>query len=234
MSNKPSRRPADDSRPCLLEARDIVKEYGNGREKLRVLHGINLKIHPRDFVLVIGPSGSGKSTLLHILGLLDTPTQGRVYLRGHDLYALSGRRQARHRNRVFGFVFQFFHLMPDFNALENVLMPALVGGDRKRRERGMGLLDQMGLASRAGHRPNELSGGERQRLAIARALINDPDVLLMDEPTGNLDSHTADQINDLVWELNESAGQTIVMVTHNEEIARRRGRIVRLRDGRFV
>jgi len=227
-----SKRPPD--RPALLEAQGLVKSYDNGRERLEVLRGLDLRVRRGELVLVIGPSGSGKSTLLHILGLLDRPDTGRVLFGGEDLYRLAGRRQAWYRNHVFGFVFQFFHLMPDFTAIENVLMPALIAGHRRRRQRALDLLERMGLADRADHRPSQLSGGERQRVAIARALVNDPEVLFMDEPTGNLDSQTAEQIHELIWDLNGSAKQTIVMVTHNEEIARRGGRIIRLRDGRIL
>jgi len=235
MSKRPPERArAAAERPALLEAQGIVKSYDNGRERLEVLRGLDLRVRRGELVLVIGPSGSGKSTLLHILGLLDRPDAGRVLFGGDDLYRLSGRRQAWYRNHVFGFVFQFFHLMPDFTAIENVLMPALIAGDRRRRQRALDLLERMGLADRADHRPSQLSGGERQRVAIARALVNDPEVLFMDEPTGNLDSQTAEQIHELIWDLNGSAKQTIVMVTHNEEIARRGGRIIRLRDGRIL
>ena len=216
----------------LLEARGVTKDYRSGRSTLRVLHGIDLRIDAADLLLIVGPSGSGKSTLLHILGLLDRPTEGTVLLRGDDLYAQSGPRQARTRNGTFGFVFQFFHLLPDFTALENVLMPAVIQGAR-RQERGMQLLDQVGLADRATHRPSELSGGERQRVAIARALVNEPEVLFMDEPTGNLDSATAAQINDLVWQLNAETKQTVVMVTHNQELSSRPGRGIHIRDGRI-
>ena len=216
----------------LLEARGVTKDYRSGRSTLRVLHGIDLRIDAGDLLLIVGPSGSGKSTLLHILGLLDRPTEGTVLLRGDDLYAQSGPRQARTRNGTFGFVFQFFHLLPDFTALENVLMPAVIQGAR-RQERGMQLLDQVGLADRATHRPSELSGGERQRVAIARALVNEPEVLFMDEPTGNLDSATAAQINDLVWQLNAETKQTVVMVTHNQELSSRPGRGIHIRDGRI-
>jgi lipoprotein-releasing system ATP-binding protein len=226
----------------LLEARELVKEYGRGRDKVHVLRGLTLWAERGELVLVVGASGAGKSTLLHILGLLDPPTSGEVLYQGQDLYQLGARQQARHRNRLFGFVFQFFHLLPDFTALENVLMPAIVGGyragkspgRREARQRALMLLERIGLADRAKHRPSELSGGERQRVAIARALMNEPDVLFMDEPTGNLDTGTSAQIHDLIWELNQALGQTIVLVTHDEEIARRKARILRIRDGRII
>lgn len=247
--NRKDSPPADEAKNAgakhLLEARGLVKEYGRGREKLQVLRGMNLWVDKGEIVLIVGSSGTGKSTLLHTLGLLDPPSKGAVYYNGRDLYALSSREQARHRNQLFGFVFQFFHLLPDFNALENVLMPATVGGypssngqanpDKKQaRKRASDLLDRVGLSERLKHRPNELSGGERQRVAIARALMNEPEFLMMDEPTGNLDTTTSERIHDLIWELNLELGQTIVIVTHDQELARRDARILRMRDGLIV
>ena len=226
----------------FLEARELVKEYGKGREKLRVLRGLSMWVNRGELLLIVGASGAGKSTLLHCLGLLDPPTTGQVFYKGQDLYKLGAWAQARHRNQLVGFVFQFFHLLPDFNALENVMMPSIVGGykskelknKKKARERAVELLDRIGLGDRIKHRPNELSGGERQRVAIARAMMNEPEVLFMDEPTGNLDTATGSQIIDLIWELNETLGQTIVMVTHDPDIARKKARILRIRDGRIV
>lgn len=226
----------------FLEARELVKEYGKGREKLRVLRGLSMSVNKGELLLIVGASGAGKSTLLHCLGLLDPPTTGQVFYKGQDLYKLGAWAQARHRNQLIGFVFQFFHLLPDFNALENVMMPSIVGGykskelknKKKARERAIELLDRIGLGDRIKHRPNELSGGERQRVAIARAMMNEPEVLFMDEPTGNLDTTTGSQIIDLIWELNETLGQTIVMVTHDPDIARKKARILRIRDGRIV
>jgi len=229
----------------FLSARDIVKDYGDVRRGgLRVLHGVSLHARQGEFVIIVGASGAGKSTLLHILGLLDAPTAGSVWLEGRDLGALDQRQQARIRAREFGFVFQFFHLLPDFTALENVILPAmtdtgLISWRRRRAEvvaRGRELLARVGLADRLEHRPAELSGGERQRVAIARALINRPRLLLLDEPTGNLDTRTGDSVFELIWELNQKEGQTTIMVTHNEALVRRAtgARILRIRDGRFV
>jgi lipoprotein-releasing system ATP-binding protein len=223
-----------------LQAEKVVKDYRIGRRVLRVLHGVNLEIRRAEMLSVVGPSGAGKSTLLHILGMLDTPTEGRVLHNGTDLASLSGRERAAWRNRLFGFVFQFYHLLPDFTALENVALPGLVGGgltDRPQRRaafrRGADILDMVGLGDRAGHRPSQLSGGERQRVAIARALVNEPEVLLCDEPTGNLDSDTGRAILDLLLQLRERTGCTMVMVTHDERIAKVAERVVHLRDGRI-
>ena len=225
----------------FLGLRHITKEYRQGETVLRVVGDVSLDVSEGEFLTIVGASGAGKSTLLHIAGLLDKPTSGQVVFEGKDLTAASGVEQAKLRNSLFGFVFQFFHLLPDFDARENVMMPAMVGagilgwrGRRaKVRARAEELLDRVGLAPRIRHRPNQLSGGERQRVAICRALINSPRVLLLDEPTGNLDSHTGEQIHGLVQKLN-AEGQTIVMVTHNAEAAGRAARVVRMRDGVIV
>ena len=226
----------------FLRARKLIKDYRQGKTRLRVLHGISMDVEQGEYVVVVGASGAGKSTLLHLLGLLDSTTSGEVWFEGKNLSRLKGLDQARLRNELFGFVFQFFHLLPDFNALENVMMPALVGAGmiqwtaRKRaaRERAGELLDRLGLGGRLGHRPNQLSGGERQRVAICRALMNQPRVLFLDEPTGNLDSKTGEQILQLMVALNRDAGQTIVMVTHDDTAAHDATRIIRIRDGRVV
>jgi len=191
---------------------------------------------------IVGPSGAGKSTLLHILGMLDTPTEGRVLHGAQDLRRLSPTQQAHWRNRLFGFVFQFYHLLPDFTALENVAMPALVGAGllgwwrarRRARQKARIVLELVGLGQRAAHRPAQLSGGERQRVAIARALINDPQVLLCDEPTGNLDSDTGQHILELLARVRDETGCTMVIVTHDERVAVRGERVVHLVDGRIV
>ena len=226
----------------FLSLKEIVKEYPQGETPLRVLKGVSLEVSQGEYVTIVGASGAGKSTLLHIMGLLDQPTSGQLLFEGRNLATLSGLEQARLRNRLFGFVFQFFHLLPDFNAVENVMMPALVGqgllgwpGTRRQvRASAEELLSRVGLKERMKHRPNELSGGERQRVALCRALINKPRVLLLDEPTGNLDSHTGEEIHELVRTLNRVEGQTIVMVTHNEAAARRAGRVIRMLDGEIV
>lgn len=226
----------------FLSLNQITKEYPQGETPLRVLKGISLDVAEGEYLTIVGASGAGKSTLLHIMGLLDRPTSGELLLEGRDLGRVSGLEQARLRNRLFGFVFQFFHLLPDFSAVENVMLPGLVGqgilgwtrARRQVRSSAAELLDRVGLKARMRHRPAELSGGERQRVALCRALINKPRVLLLDEPTGNLDSHTGEEIHELVRNLNKQGGQTIVMVTHNEAAARRAGRVIRMLDGEIV
>ncbi|MEK7291492.1 MAG: ABC transporter ATP-binding protein, partial [Planctomycetota bacterium] len=191
---------------------------------------------------IVGASGAGKSTLLHILGILDTPTSGSVIYKGINLTTLSAKKQAEMRNHIFGFVFQFYHLLPDFTALENVLLPSLIGSRPKNRNqanetytnRAISLLERVGLGDRLTHKPSQLSGGERQRVAIIRALINNPELLLCDEPTGNLDTKTGHEIRELIWDLNKTLNQTVVIVTHDEEIAKHADRIIRIADGRIL
>ncbi len=226
----------------LLLAEDLVKDYRIGRVPLRVLQGVSMDVRAGELLTITGPSGAGKSTLLHLLGLLDSPTSGRVLYEGRDLAELSGRQQAYWRNRLFGFVFQFYHLMPDFTAVENVAMPTLVGagvaGWRKHAKqacaRAADMLESVGLGKRTRHRPAQLSGGERQRVAIARALINEPQVLFCDEPTGNLDSDSGAAILDLLRGLQRERGCTLVIVTHDERIAEVGDRVLRLKDGHLV
>ena len=223
----------------LLQAIDIYKEYSNGERTLPVLQRINLTIGKGEIVVIVGASGAGKSTLLHILGLLDTPTSGSVIYKGINLNTLSAKKQAEMRNRIFGFVFQFYHLLPDFTALENVLLPGFIGGGFLKRKaenkdytsRAISLLERVGLGDRLTHKPSQLSGGERQRVAIVRALVNNPELLLCDEPTGNLDTKTGHEIRELIWDLNKTLNQTVVIVTHDEEIAKHAGRVVRIVDG---
>ncbi len=226
----------------MLQVRDLHKKYQMGRQALHVLKGISLDVEKGELLSIVGPSGAGKSTLLHLMGILDTPTSGKVIYDGADLASLDPRRQAYWRNRLFGFVFQFYHLLPDFSALENVSMPALVavglvgrrGEKGKVVKRAQSLLAMVNLADRARHRPGQLSGGERQRVAIARALMNQPEVLLCDEPTGNVDTETGRQILDLLCEVRDSTGCTVVVATHDERIAGRSERSVRMIDGRLV
>src|SRR5579863_6725957 len=201
---------------------------------LEVLRGINLDIADGEMVGIVGPSGAGKSTLLHCMGTLDAPTSGSIRLAGEEVTRLPGSRLAELRNRTVGFVFQFHHLLPEFNALENVAMPGLVQG-KSRREiepKAQALLEEVGLRERTSHRPGELSGGEQQRVALARALMLEPKLLLADEPTGNLDSATSAQIHDLFFAINRQRGTTIVVVTHNPALAASMPRVVTLRDGR--
>jgi len=224
----------------ILKAEGVHKSYRMGTTKVSVLRGVDLAVKKGEFVSIIGASGSGKSTLLHILGALDGPDKGVVRVEGRDLSRLSGGELNEFRNKMVGFVFQFYHLLDELNVLENVFLPAMVSegvvgwiGSRGRaKKRARELLGQLGLAERTNHKPYQLSGGERQRVAIGRALMNEPRLLLVDEPTGNLDSAMGNGILNIFEKLN-SAGQTIVMVTHDERIARRAGRIVTLADGKI-
>jgi len=225
----------------LLSVHGISRSFKMGGVVLEVLRDVNLELREGEILAIMGRSGSGKSTLLHHIGLLDRPDSGEVRVRGERM-PLDGSAAAGARNRFFGFVFQFYHLLPEFTALENVLMPAMIREDglgwlrqkRALRERARSLLDSVGLAERVKHRPPQLSGGERQRVAIARALMNEPSVLLCDEPTGNLDRQSADSIRDLLWALNRDAGQAMVVVTHDASLAAEGHRVQELVDGRLV
>lgn len=217
----------------FLETRNVHKSYHFAGGRLDVLLGVDLQIKRGEILVIVGASGAGKSTLLHILGALDRPTSGQIRLDGTDLFSLSDRQQARVRNRTLGFVFQFHHLLPDFSALENVAMPLLIGGrdPAEARQAAMDLLDEVGLRSRAHQKPNQLSGGEQQRVAVARALVNEPLVVLADEPSGNLDRANSEMLHDLIWRLSRSGQRSFVIVTHNERLARRADRRLRLVDG---
>lgn len=219
----------------ILEIRDLSKSYrtADGGE-LTVLRDINLVLEPGDTCSIIGPSGSGKTTLLGLCAGLDAPTGGTVRLAGNDIGSLDEDGRARVRNRHVGFVFQNFQLLPTFTALENVMVPAELRGDSGVRERAAELLAKVGLGSRLDHYPAQLSGGEQQRVALARAFINRPGILFADEPTGNLDSETAVRITELLFGLNADAGTALVLVTHDPELARKTGRMLRLRGGRPV
>ena len=224
----------------ILKVNDIHKSYRMGKSTLNVLRGVNLSIQQGEFVVIIGASGSGKSTLLHILGALDKPNTGSVEFNNILLNNLRGRKLDRFRNKTVGFVFQFYHLLNELSVLENVLVPAMASVSslgwltvRNRTiKRAELLLEQFGLKDRLGHKPYGLSGGERQRTALARAIINQPDLLLADEPTGNLDSHTGSGILEVLYALHRT-GQTIVMVTHDEHIAAKAQRVIRLSDGKI-
>jgi lipoprotein-releasing system ATP-binding protein len=219
---------------ALVLIEDLRKSFQHEGRTLDVLKGIDLNIYPGQILAIVGPSGAGKSTLLHCMGTLDLPSSGRIRLAGEELTTMSGSRLAAVRNKTIGFVFQFHHLLPEFNALENVMLPGMIQG-RPRKElerRAMALLEEVGLSSRATHRPGELSGGEQQRVAVARALALDPKLLLADEPTGNLDTATSDAVHDLFFQINREHGTTIVVVTHNPAFAERMPRVVRMRDGR--
>lgn len=217
-----------------LELRDVHKSFDTGAQRLEVLRGISLDLESGAALAVTGPSGSGKSTLLHLIGTLDGPTSGSIRIGGTDPFALPEPELARFRNRAIGFVFQEHHLLPQYSVLENVLIPTLAfpGESAGNETRARELLERVGLSDRLSHRPAELSGGERQRVAVARALINQPRLLLGDEPTGNLDRSTAETVADLLFELHGEAGAILIVVTHSEEIARRFPRRVELVEGR--
>ncbi len=219
----------------IVVVEDLHKTFVHMGRALDVLRGIDLTIDQGEVLAIVGSSGAGKSTLLHLIGTLDIPTRGRIALAGDDLTGLSGSKLASIRNRTIGFVFQFHHLLPEFNALENVMMPGLIQGRTHAEIRGpaMALLEEVGLGPRATHRPGELSGGEQQRVALARALVLSPKLLLADEPTGNLDSKTGEAIERLFFEINEKHGTTIVVVTHDLAFARSMPRVVTMKDGRI-
>jgi len=218
----------------LLEVRGLSKTYYRGSNQLEVLSGIDLDLQAGTTTALVGASGAGKSTLMQLLGALDRPTSGTVSFRGENIFSKNDRQLAEFRNRSIGFVFQFHHLLPEFTALENVMMPALIGRVQraKAREKAESLLEDVGLGQRMTHRPGELSGGEQQRVAIARALALDPELLLADEPTGNLDMKTSDGIHAMLTELQVKKGLTLVIVTHNERLAAAMGTTIHLLDGR--
>jgi lipoprotein-releasing system ATP-binding protein len=220
----------------MITIRDLHKSFPMGEQILPVLKGINLSIARGELIAVIGASGAGKSTLLHILGLLDRPSSGTVLFEGQDLFQLSEASQAVFRNKRIGFVFQFHHLLPEFTALENACMPALI--QRRQPEdvktEAVAILSDVGLGARLHHKPGELSGGEQQRVAFARALLQKPDLVLADEPTGNLDTHTGDALFALMRELNKARGTTFVIVTHNDKLSSQADRIVHMQDGQII
>ncbi len=216
----------------VIRLTDIVKNYKVGSQIVRALRSVSLQIDEGEYVAIMGASGSGKSTLMNIIGCLDTPTSGQYVLNGKNVSRLSDDELAEIRNAEIGFIFQTFNLLPRSNALENVMLPLVYAGIKKqeRQERAEKMLDNVGLADRVEHKPNELSGGQRQRVAVARALINEPAILLADEPTGNLDSKTSEEIMQLFSEIHKQ-GNTLLVVTHEEDIARHAHRIIRLKDG---
>lgn len=221
--------------PVLVDVEGVCKEFEIGSRTLSVLQDVNLQIRTGEMVTIIGASGAGKSTFLHCLGTLDLPTRGAIRFEGLDVTTLSPVDLAAFRNKTIGFVFQFHHLLPDFSALENVMMPALIAR-RPRKEadqRAREMLAAVGMDHRLAHRPGELSGGEQQRVAIARALVMEPKMLLADEPTGNLDTHTSREVHELLFRLNERRGLTVLVVTHNMELAAQMPRCVRMEDGRI-
>jgi lipoprotein-releasing system ATP-binding protein len=230
-----------DHSPMILRAVNLHKTYRKYAQAVQVLRGVNLDVCDGEFVSVLGASGSGKSTMLHLLGLLDAPDLGRIELQGRRIDSLPRRQRDELRNGTFGFIFQFYHLLPELNALENVLSPALIkygitswwNHRRELRRRATELLERVGLSHRLKHRPREMSGGELQRAAIARALINQPRILLADEPTGNLDAQNGAHIMKLLRDLNHQEGVTVVMVTHNLDLIADSDRVIRLTDGQI-
>jgi lipoprotein-releasing system ATP-binding protein len=225
----------------VLDACDIVKRFRMGDTELEILHGVTLQLQAGERLALMGPSGAGKSTLLHILGLLDRPTSGSVALQGVSAWNLSTEERARLRNQSLGFVFQFYHLLPELDALENVLLPAMIAESRlrfqsRRKEhtaKAIGLLERFGLSERVRHRPGQLSGGERQRVALARALFLDPPILIADEPTGNLDKETGERVLDLLFAEQARRGLSLLLVTHDERLAAHCERVVHMDAGRI-
>lgn len=216
----------------MLKAVNITKQYGS----LQVLKGVDIEIDRGEIVSIVGSSGAGKSTLLHILGTLDRPDTGQIWLNGEQIDQFSQKKMAAFRNRHIGFVFQFHHLLPEFSALENVCIPAWISGNRKKEvnQRATELLNSLGLGGRTDHKPQQLSGGEQQRVAVARALINHPSIVFADEPTGNLDSIHAKELHELFVLLRNNFQQTFLIVTHNEELAAMSDRVLHMKDGRIV
>ena len=230
MSNS---NPKEMTSPCLLEAVNLHKSYRTSNQALNILSGTHLKVNTGEMLGIIGASGVGKSTLLHILGGLDRPEKGKVFFHGEDIFARGNGYVEKFRNQKVGFVFQFFNLLSDFTALENTMFPALIArvDEREASEQAEKLLIQMGLKDRLHHKPGELSGGESQRVALARGLINKPDILLADEPTGNLDSKASDSLIELIQSLNDELQQTVVIVSHSQRIASKMDRVMQLIGG---
>jgi len=220
----------------ILKVAGVKMDYSVGKDKLRVLNGVDLEVRRHETVSIAGVSGSGKTTLLHIIGALEHPTDGTVMVDDVDVYAMSERQRSLLRAKRVGYVFQAYHLLPELDVLENVLLPAMscprwLMRAKDCRKRAANLLEQVGLSDRADHRPTELSGGEQQRAALARALMNEPEIIFADEPTGNLDEHTSERVLELLMDITEQTGHTLVMVTHNSEIAARCQRRLKLEDG---
>ncbi|MFH1782780.1 MAG: ABC transporter ATP-binding protein [Candidatus Omnitrophota bacterium] len=224
----------------MLRIEGVHKIYKDGKTDLHVLKGIDLEVKSGEKISIVGPSGAGKSTLLHIAGGIDNPTRGRVYIDDEDFYAMKELKKSKLINKKIGFVFQFYHLLSEFTALENVMIPGMIKSDilrfslKELRSIAVKTLKEFGLGDRLDHRPSQLSGGEQQRVAIARAIINNPDILLCDEPTGNLDSKIGDEILNMLFDLNKRYKTAIVLVTHDREIAKRSDRVLEIKDGLLV
>lgn len=219
----------------LLECEGIIKNYQDGDNEVNVLSHLNMSLNSHELLAITGRSGSGKSTLLHILGTLEKPSDGRVLFQGQDIHQLNANKQAQFRNDQLGFIYQFHHLLAEFSAIENIMMPLLIAGinKTKAKQRALNILNQVGLKDRAHHKPSQLSGGERQRIAIARALVNEPALVLADEPTGNLDSENAQAIFSLLRELRDQQGTSFVVVTHDNQLANKLDRVVNLTSGQL-
>ena len=219
----------------ILTTNQLCKTYMTGPQEVEVLKGIDLEVSAGEIVVVMGPSGVGKSTLLHLVGGLDRPTSGEILIDGDDVYSLKDRELAVFRNNAIGFVFQFHHLLPEFSALENVMIPGMMHGREIAlvTERAKSILDEIGLGHRLNHKPSELSGGEQQRVAVARALVNRPKLVLADEPTGNLDKQNSEALYELILELNRKHSQTFIIVTHNDLMAKHAQRVIELEDGKI-
>ncbi|MBT3836596.1 ABC transporter ATP-binding protein [Candidatus Woesearchaeota archaeon] len=221
------------TKKVLIKLKDVWKTYFMGDQKLDVLKGINLDIYEKEFLAILGPSGSGKSTMMNQVGILDTPTRGKLYLEGHDISKLTESQVAQIRGKKIGFIFQQFNLIPTLSALENVTLPTIFQNmpEGKRIARGEALLQRVGLGDRMHHKPNELSGGQQQRVAIARALVNNPEIILADEPTGNLDSISGKQVMNMLTDLHSKEGKTIILITHDIQLVRYSSRTIYLLDG---
>ncbi len=219
----------------MIEMKNVSKIYNMGKEKVIALDDVSLKINKGEFVAIVGPSGSGKSTLMHIVGGLDSPTNGDIFIEGNDISKLKDKKLSKYRNEKIGFVFQAFNLENSQTALENVMMPLIFAGvsKKERKERAKKALEIVGLSNLEKHKPNEMSGGQRQRVSIARALVNNPQIVFADEPTGNLDSKSGESIMNLFHEINNK-GFTVIMVTHNPEEAKRAKRVIEIKDGRII
>ena len=220
----------------IFNCQDLKKSYHDGTESVHVLKGISLTINSGDRIAIVGPSGSGKSTLMHLLGGLDTPTSGQLFMQGTDWQMISEKQRCQLRNQQLGFVYQFHHLLPEFSALENVAMPLLLAGKAvsDARKQAEVILDQVGLSARVSHKPSQLSGGERQRVAIARALVHQPQCVLADEPTGNLDQATAAKVFELMLSLNERLNTALIIVTHDRQLAAQMDRVLTIQDGHLL